>query len=1296
MKLNFITASVIFFLLQLNIVAAKESDLIHRQIKWQEPISIPVAEDQNKKALHFNGAASDEDNVPFYSENFALTGNVNSVRTEILNAQFQPLKEVDLLPKNFQINSELVVTSKIGYHKKQPYALITFSPFRKNASGIIERLVSFDLKITPLGYASQNAAARYYTHNSVLANGTWYKIALNHEGIYKLSYQFLKNLGIDVDNIDPRNLKVYGNGGGMLPLANSIPRFDDLQQNAIYVAGESDGHFNQNDYVLFYGQSPNKWTYNSTDKKFHHQVNLYSDSTYYFITVGGGGIPKRIQQEPSSSLSPTHYVNSFDDYLFHEADLVNFIKSGRQWFGEQFDVVNNSRNFDFSFPNLSSGEKVKIGYDAAGRSINSNCAFTASANSQTISSISISGLGSNPNQYTYANESSDTNSFLTGSSAVTISLQFSANDNSAIGWLNYIELNARCDLNFSGAGNQLEFRDTRSVGNNNVAQYTISNINSNVQVWDITDPVNVMSQQTITSGSDLSFNVPADIMHQFIAFNGSNFYTANAVGKVVNQNLHSLPQTQMIILSHPDFLSEANKLADLHRTHDHLSVVVVTNEQVYNEFSSGAPDISAVRDFMKMFYDRASLSSDYPKYLLLMGDASYDNKNRLPSNTNFILSYQSENSLSTTSSYISDDFFGLLDDSEGQWNTNDNDLLDISVGRLPVKTPSEASGVVNKIITYASADPSVSTVSCNDQSGSVFGDWRNLVTFVADDQDFNSHLNNTETLTNYVKQHYPVYNIDKIYLDAYKQVTTPGGQRYPDARAAIVNRIQRGTLLMNYVGHGGEVGWAHERVLEVEDINGWTNSKNLAAFMTATCEFSRVDDPARTSAGELVLLNPNGGGIGLYTTSRLAFAGTNESLEIAFYRHFFEPVNGKMPTMGDIFEQTKIDFNSTATRNFLLLGDPALTLAYPKWNVKTNSVNAIPVSASPDTIKALSKVTITGEVQDRSGNKLTNFNGIIYPTVYDKIVIYKTLGQDSTVLDNPDSPVPFALQKNVLYRGKASVRNGDFTFTFVVPRDISFQYGFGRLSYYSTNGTDDANGYYENIVIGGVNASAGNDTKGPDVRLYMNDDKFVFGGLTDENPFLYAVISDTSGINTVGNGIGHDITAQLDNDNKELFVLNDFYQADLNNYQKGSVKYKLLNLSEGRHSLKFKVWDVYNNSSEAYTEFVVAASATLALNHVLNYPNPFSTHTRFMFEYNCPCNSLEVMVQIFTISGKLVKTIDQRVLTDGYRSDSIEWDGLDDYGDRIGRGVYIYKLKVRVPGENDRYAEKFEKLVILK
>jgi Peptidase family C25 len=780
--------------------------------------------------------------------------------------------------------------------------------------------------------------------------------------------------------------------------------------------------------------------------------------------------------------------------------------------------------------------------------------------------------------------------------------------------------------------------------------------------------------------------LPTDNLRQFVAFTGLSYYTPSAVGKVANQNLHSLSNKDFIIIAYPDFVQEAEQLAAYHENTDGLSTVVVTTDQIFNEFSSGAQDVSAIRDFVKMFYDKASSAAELPNYLLLFGDGSYDPKHRFSSNTNFITSYQSINSTVVTDSYVSDDFFGLLDDSEGLWA---GDAVDIGIGRFPVKSKLEAQTAVNKVINYKKTGG----VSTATNSGSTFGNWRNVLCFIGDDEDTNLHISDADKLATFVDTMYGDYNVDKIYLDAYLQETKPGGSRYPGVIEAINRRIDQGALVINYTGHGGELGLAHERIVDVSQINKWSNSDKLFLFYTASCEVSRYDDPERTSAGEYAFLNPNGGAIALFSTVRIVYANPNFYLNRDFWKATFVPINGKMPRLGDLYKYSKTQpgGNSVNSRNFTLLGDPALTLAYPKYDIATDSINTVAVAAnSSDTLKALSFVTVSGHVKDGNGNLNSTFNGVLYPTVYDKSQAITTLSNDGT---NVSPPFTFKLQKNILYNGKVSVSNGMFKFSFIVPKDIAYNYGIGRISYYSDNGEEDANGYYEKIVIGGSNNSPVADLVGPEAHLYLNDTKFVFGGLTNENPYLYSILKDANGINTVGNGIGHDITAVLDGSNEKVTVLNEYYQADLNSYKSGTIRYPYTDLTEGKHTLKFKAWDVYNNSSECYTEFVVAKSAQLALSHVLNYPNPFTTRTQFYFEHNQSSNLLDVEVQIFTIAGKLVKTINKIVGTGGYRSDPMEWDGRDDFGDKIGRGVYVYRIKVKT--NDGSTAEKYEKLVIL-
>lgn len=1249
-------------------------------VQWMEP-AVTVFEDESTlKTLQFKNSIPDENFNPQYFISEILPNGTNSITVTLKNVIVEPISEKELVKKPETISSDFKITASVSYKKKQPYSSILISAIRKNSAGQFERLKSFEPEITTSSNSTNRIASRVYAPNSVLASGEWYKFGVTQDGVYKMDYKFLKDMGIPVDSIDPRQIQIYGNGGGMLPYLNSAPRIDDLRENAISVQGENDAKFDSSDYILFYGTSQTKWTYDDSLAYYKRQPNYYSDTTYFFLTYGQQN-GKRISSR--SSVSGANYsVSTFDDYAFHEIDGVNFLKSGREWFGESMDNLNNTVSFNINSPNIVGSDTVFFKSAFAGRSTNSaNNYFSVYINNNLIGNQSYPMVGTTA-QDNYASLVGFNKTFTSSNPVFKVVISMFSSDPSAQGWLNFIELKFRRSLTASNTSGQLIFRDARSISPTNISEFTITNVGVNTKsIWDVSDPTNVVDQQFSNTSGNISFTTPTPKLNTFVMFDNTMYYTPKAVGRIENQNLHSLPLSTYLIVTNPAFLNAANDLADFHRRQDNMTVTVVTTQQVFNEFSSGAQDVSAIRDFAKMFYDRATNVSELPKYLLLFGDASYDNKYRIAANTNFVTSYQSAGSINQTQTYISDDFFALLDDSEGEWYNNE--IVDMSVGRIPVGSVAAANQHLNKIRNYVSG------------GSPVMGNWRNIVTFVGDDQDYNIHFRQSDTLANRIRSLYPNLNVEKIYLDAYQQESTPGGQRYPEVKKAINDRVQRGTLLMTYIGHGGELGWAHERVLENDDINSWTNTNKLAAFLTATCEFTRVDDPDRVSSGEYVFLNPSGGAICMFTTSRLAYSSSNNNLCTKFFTHIFEKVNGEYQTTGDVFEKTKSDmYVDPYVRNFLYLGDPAIKLAYPEFAIKTKTINGVTIGMNTDTLKALSKVTITGEVQDNSGAKMTSFNGVIYPTVYDKMTTYSTLGNDINDPKNPSTPQPFTLQKNVIYSGKSSVVNGDFTYSFYVPKDIAYQYGNGKLSYYAQNGSIDASGSDTLVTIGGVNQNATADNEGPVIRLYMNDENFVRGGMTNKDPILYAVISDTSGVNTVGTGIGHDMSAELDNKTDKRYILNDYYENDLNSYQKGKVNYQFKDLASGPHVLSLKAWDVYNNSSEATTEFIVTESATLALDHVLNYPNPFTTHTTFMFEHNRPFVPMDVQVQVFTVSGKLIKTLSDKITPTGYRSQDIEWDGLDDFGDKIGKGVYVYKLRIRT--DDGDYADKFEKLVIIR
>lgn len=1256
-------------------IASAQSTTQQRTLKWKAPAKMVIGEGLTTEYLIFEGSVGTPEygKVPVYAEDITFTSGNNDFNITLSNVITEPLTPAELaaLGTNLpNLPAKVVAEKGVTYTNGKPGGVFRFSAIIKNPTlNRYEKVTSFSYTTSAFTSAKPKSN-NSFAINSVLNTGRWYKFAISADGVYKIDRAFLSSLGLNTTGINPNNIRIYGNGGGMLPALNSAPRIDDLSEIAIEVTGAGDNSFDASDYILFYGKGQMRWNYNPNDSTFTHVVNDYCDTTYYFVNVDLGP-GKRIQNQPSTDITPTVTATTFTDYAAHDVDQINLIQSGRQWFGEKFDIINDY-TIGFSFPNIDNSSPVKLRAVVAAANSTGATNFTVKSGNTSIGNFSVPTLGGNT--YQAAVDVFAKYKFNTSSSSIPITItKLTPN---CEGWLDYIELQVMRNLSFTGS--QMQFRNGNTVGQNQVTKYILGNAN-NVRIWDITDHQNVASQQTTLNGSAAEFAQPSDNLREFIAFNGSSYGTPIAIGSVNNQNLHATSAVDMVIVSAPEFVSYANQVADLHRNNDNLRIIVVTPQALYNEFSSGARDIIAIRSFMRMLYTRNNGNpADQPKYLMLFGDGSYDNKYRIANNQNFIPTYESDESLSITGSYTADDYMGLLDDNEGRYFTFPPEPIDIGIGRIPCSNSNEAQVVVKKINDY---------VNVAGQR-----DWRNMISFFGDDQDYNAHQGQSDDLSVLVDTLYKPFNIEKVFCDAYVQESTAGGQRYPEVKDILNSRVNRGGLIVNYTGHGGEAGWTAEKILEISDIDSWTNTHNMPAFVTATCEFSKYDNPARTSAGEMVLINDNGG-ICLFTTTRVVYSSPNFTLNTKFYQYMLNTIKvGQRPRMGDLYRSTKVAMaNDGNSRNFTLLGDPALRLNYPIHDVVTTEINGNPVTqTSIDTIKALQLVTVKGYIKSRTApGVLTGYNGTIYPTIYDKPITVQTLGQDE------DSPVmTFKTQRNIIYKGKASVINGEFTFTFPVPKDISYQYGYGKISYYAENGVrdEDAHGVKE-LVIGGSDTSNLCDNVGPAIMLYMNDTKFANGGMTNENPTLIAMLADTNGINTVGTGIGHDLIGILDNNTLEPYVFNDYYEANLNSYSRGSVRYPFAGLKDGPHSLRVKAWDVCNNSNETTIDFVVARDAGLALEHVLNYPNPFTTNTCFMFEHNRPNEVLDVQVQVFTVSGKIVKTINTTLNSGGFRADCISWDGLDDFGDKIGRGVYIYRLKIT--DEEGKKADKYEKLVIL-
>lgn len=1268
-------------------------------LQWDAaPKPYSYAAEGNNYYLNFKGAAFDESIMLPVKTTQVLLSEMSTIRVELRQAQYEPINSLESWGQN-NVSNEISFRADVSRLRGLPVANIQFVPIRKNpSSGQYERLVSGELQVfasPDRALSSSVANAKSAGTTSKLNDGLIYKINVSATGVYKIDYNFLSSLGVDVNNIDPRNIQILGNGGKILSeVAGDAARIDDLMENAILIQGESDGSFDNQDYILFYAQGNDSWTYNSANAMFYRSQNIYTDQISYFIKIGSNN-GKRINSR--ASIASTAYTTSSYDALQHyEDDDLNLMEkefalppSGRLWVGNPFQITRN-QNFAFNFQNRIAGDSVKI------QSVFYTRCFTPGSYELKVNNVTIFNTNvSTVNNYIYALHARNyTNKvgLLTSGNNISVDIAYSNSSSTAEAWLDYITVNARCQLVFTGG--QMSFRDAKTWGQG-TATYQLSSAN-NVTIWDITNPYDI-EQQAYTGSGNISFGTSADTLRSFVAFDGNNYLTPTAVGAVANQNLHGLTTApNLLIVYHSSFQAAAMRLAAHRAAHSGITVLPVNIDYIYNEFSSGHPDVSAVRDFAKMLYDRSS-GNDSLRYVLLLGAGSFDYKglgaNRTRNN-NFILAYETAESTDPLKTYTSDDYFALMDDGEG--NLSANASLDLGVGRLPVTTATEADAVVDKIIRY-------------DSDPDILGDWKNRLTFFADDQDGNLHLNDTEGIAVAVAARDTAYNIDKIYCDAYPQVSTSGGSRYPDVNAAILRNIFQGSLIMSYLGHGGPDGLAQERIFTTTEINTLTNNIKLPLFVTATCSFAPIDDPEFVSAGQLLILNPIGGAIALLTTVRVVLADANQHLTNNTFESMFVPIGTRMPTVGEVLQNAKNNsgiLSASNSRKYVLLGDPSMTLAYPKNQVVTTAINGITVSGN-DTLSALEQVTISGEIRDKSGNLLNNFNGVVYPTVFDKPDTIWTRGNDA------DSYVrSFPLQKKVIFRGRATVTNGRFTFSFIVPVDINYIMGKGKISYYAENGniTEDAHGAYLDLYIGGSNPNPANDEEGPEVNVFMNNDDFASGGITDNKPLLYVKLADESGINTVGNGIGHDLTGLLtfvQDENENSYNLNDFYEANIDDFTKGTINYPLQNLPVGKHLVKVKAWDVYNNMGEGSTEFIVASNAEMALAHVLNYPNPFTTHTEFMFEHNLPGQELEVLVQIYTVSGKLVKSISQDLTAaenDGYRVRGIEWDGLDEYGDRLGRGVYVYKVTLRATGPAASGTEEptvqknseYQKLVILK
>lgn len=1210
----------------------------HRKISWiQKSQNIGATENTS---LDFEGSLIvDRSRLPFWIESFDL----NNSDTEIFikDAVFEaiPISRITL---NDSVGSELRFKTEIGTTSSHSVLRLTIFPFvRRNNQ--IEKLVEFTVSVKENPNHLKSASSGYqWKTTSVLGSGKWIKIKTKDKGIYKITFDQLKSWGFS----NPDQVSMYGNGGYMLPVLNKDIRFDDLNAYPIFKGKDNASK----DCLFFYSTGNIRIDENATTGILTHKQNYYSTETYFYLS--DQGTPKIISKAAELADISGKTINSFTNYAFYEKEARNLLSSGSQWFGEEF-LSGQSQTISLSLDNPDLTKPAQFVVSAAARS-SASSSMNVTVNGASMNNISFSALTvTEPTSY-FADEQVSVFSGLAPSKSLQVKMTYSAFNSTSNAWLDYVSVNYQSTLNMNS--DVYSFRGRGADGTTVVSEFVLSGASATTRIFDVTDINNTFEVPAAYLNGQLKFKSNSAVTREYVAFNpGGTIPVPELVGTVANQNLHAADLSEMIIVSNSALESAADSLAEFHRNTDGMTVQVVTPDIIYNEFSGGLPDPSGFRNYFRMCYELGKLSGKNTlKYILLMGDGSYDNRNILGKNHNLLPTFQSDNSLSPTESFVTDDFFVFLDENEG----GSQGIVDLGIGRIPAGSLDVAESVIAKIKNYYKQKS--------------MGNWRNVVTFIADDKDYNTHMNQAEELASAVNKSYPSFFTDKIYLDAYKQLSTSGGQKYPDVTTAINSRVKQGTLVMNYTGHANEKYLADEEVLNIPEINKWSNTNKLPIFVTATCEFSRFDADI-TSAGEEILFNPFGGGVGLFSTTRLVWSGANSTLNKAFFKYIFEKdEQGNNLRLGDVMQKAKATANTgTNQLNFCLLADPAMRLANPNYQVKTTSIDGKNVETQTDTIRTLSIVTVKGFVADNKGAKLTSFNGEIIPTVYDKAMQVETLGNAGQI------PMSYSVQNNVIYKGLASVKNGEFEFSFFVPKDISYKIDKGKIIYYAYNETIDAQGYFDGFYVGGTSNSTVSDSKGPDIELFLNSDSFKDGGQVSASSVLIANISDATGINTSGTGIGHDITAVLDGDFTNMMILNDYFQADKDKYTSGKIIFPLTGLTEGEHKLVVKVWDVLNNSSEVEIKFVVKDD--FRIETLTCYPNPMQAQTRFVFTHNQPDELFDVTLEVFSSSGAQMDVFKTTVGSAGTESLPFTWTPADRQV-TMKPGVYIYRLTATTTG----------------
>lgn len=1096
-----------------------------------------------------------------------------------------------------------------------------------------------------MGWAQDN------TYHSVLSEHTWYRLSVTQEGAHQLDYATLQGMGIDMGSLNPSQIRLFGNPSGALPEKNADSRPDDLTEMAIFVTGAEDGSFDEGDMVLFYGQEPTRWVLVDSNKDtYRRERNYYSDTTYYYLCVDSGVDGLRVGEKPTLPVeNTTAVISDFPDFVWHEEELFSPYSIGQNWFGEQITTEDSIFTLPFVFPNLVKNKYLRVYSQVLGRIKKDNYLhYNAWVNDNHVAdNVSIKYYG----DHKYGELSTINKQIVLDSDTAVFELSFVPFSGASL-YLDYVEIYGwrqlkRSDDNFLFRLMPSQFGDDRTA-------IWVQNVSADYWLWDVSSPLRPMLQDAVMSADNLVFATDETTEKRYVLFMPTSAYPIVSWSALPNQNLHAITTADNLILTSPIFLEQAQELANYHAAKDDLTSIVVNVNEIYNEFSTGTPDPTSIRDFVRMVYRR---SSGQLKYLTLFGRASFDFRNINGYGQNYVPTYETFEAPQHELSFATDDYFALMDDNEG---VNSNGHVDIGVGRISVSTVEEAKTILRKIMHY-------------DDLTASHGEWKADLLLFADDEN-TSYVNYSEGIDAMIDSQCPALTRKKLYCGAYPLQNNSSGTVNPGANADLKRAFDQGMLALLYVGHGGVRGLTGESVFANADIAALSNYDKMPFVYTATCEFTKYDNPLLVSAGEQLFLNPHGGCVALFSACRPTYGPQNNLQTRALVPVLLQRDDNGMPLrFGDIIRLAKSDqlnFNSQGNQNirFLFLGDPVLRFPLPQKNIAVTRINGMVVGDSDNLeLHAMSMVTMEGEVRDVNGRLDAGFNGTLWVRFYDQKtkVVVKFTG---------DSLKNVYYHKDVLYQGQVSVTAGKFIVSFQIPKEIKSGEGAPRFSFYAYDSIRgiDAVGEFDELVLGGIDPAMVPDDEGPKITFYWNTPDFENGQVVEHQGVLYADLYDAQGIYHYGYSLGRDIVMSSNLAACNHLVLNDQYEPAMNDFRRGRITLPLNDLEPGTYEFTLKVWDTQDNASEATLWFVV--DDNLFLSQVHNYPNPFNEETRITMTHIGEEGDFDVNIEIFDIMGRSVQHIYKKVYASDGVIEPVVWDGCDYYGSQLRSGIYLYRL----------------------